>query len=140
MPRFPSRHQLEHVRSLLKPISSELGPRDFERDVVENAVQKLVDQAYMDPLLRANLGLQGTVTFESHRNLGTTDDDSRWEQRLLRNYGQFPRPVAEQGERVIRRTSSVYTGSQPACTKSAILCSAMPSGVSICRAYGRELS
>jgi hypothetical protein len=52
--------------------------RDFERDAVENAVQKLVDRAYIDPLLRANLGLQGTVTFESHMNLGTTDDDSRW--------------------------------------------------------------
>jgi hypothetical protein len=63
---------------LLKPISNELGLRDFERDAVENAVQKLVDRAYIDPLLRANLGLQGTVTFESHMNLGTTDDDSRW--------------------------------------------------------------
>ncbi|KAJ6437118.1 LOW QUALITY PROTEIN: Major facilitator superfamily domain, general substrate transporter [Purpureocillium lavendulum] len=66
---------LEYVKSLLKPISSELGLRDFERDVVENAVQKLVDGAYMDPLLRRSLGLQGTVTFESHTNLGATDDD-----------------------------------------------------------------
>lgn len=41
---FPSEHQLQYVRSLFKPISSELGPRDFERDVVENAVQKLVDR------------------------------------------------------------------------------------------------
>ncbi|KAH7012653.1 uncharacterized protein B0I36DRAFT_369779 [Microdochium trichocladiopsis] len=75
LPTFPSQHQLEYVRSLLKPISSELGLRDFERDVIENAVQKLVDRAYMDPLLRSSLGLQGTVTFESHTNLGTTDDD-----------------------------------------------------------------
>ncbi|KAB5560312.1 hypothetical protein GE09DRAFT_1173007 [Coniochaeta sp. 2T2.1] len=52
-PAFPSQHQLEYVKSLLKPISSEIGLRDFERDVVENAVQKL-----------------GTVTFESHTNLG----------------------------------------------------------------------
>ncbi|PNY19708.1 Uncharacterized protein TCAP_07480 [Tolypocladium capitatum] len=75
LPAFPSHHQLEYVKSLLKPISSELGLRDFERDVVENAVQKLVDGAYMDPLLRRSLGLQGTVTFESHTNLGTADDD-----------------------------------------------------------------
>lgn len=74
MPAFPSQHQMEYVRSLLKPISSELGLRDFERDVVENAVQKLVDRAYTDSLLRSSLGLQGTVTFESHTNLGTTDD------------------------------------------------------------------
>ncbi|KAM4061551.1 kinase [Hirsutella rhossiliensis] len=74
IPAFPSQHQIEYVKSLLKPISSELGLRDFERDVVENAVQKLVDRAYTDPLLRSSLGLQGTVTFESHTNLGTTDD------------------------------------------------------------------
>ena len=49
--------------------------RGFECNVVENAVQKLVDRAYMDPLLRSSLGLQGTVTFESHTNLGTTNDD-----------------------------------------------------------------
>ncbi|XP_044718710.1 kinase [Hirsutella rhossiliensis] len=72
IPAFPSQHQIEYVKSLLKPISSELGLRDFERDVVENAVQKLVDRAYTDPLLRSSLGLQGTVTFESHTNLGST--------------------------------------------------------------------
>ncbi|KXJ84855.1 hypothetical protein Micbo1qcDRAFT_169896, partial [Microdochium bolleyi] len=72
---FPSQHQLEYVRSLLKPISSEQGLRDFERDVVENAVQKLVDGIFMDTVLRRALGLQGTVTFESHTNLGTTDND-----------------------------------------------------------------
>ena len=73
-PAYPSNHQMEYVRSLLKPISSEVGLRDFERDVVENAVQKLVDRANTDPLLRSSLGIQGTVTFESHTNLGTTDD------------------------------------------------------------------
>ncbi|OAQ58949.1 serine threonine protein kinase [Pochonia chlamydosporia 170] len=73
-PAFPSNHQMEYVKSLLKPISSELGLRDFERDVVENAVQKLVDRAHTDPLLRSTLGIQGTVTFESHTNLGTTED------------------------------------------------------------------
>lgn len=75
LPAFPSQHQLEYVKSLIKPISSELGLRYFEHNVVENAVQKLVDGAYMDPLLRCRLGLRGTVRFESHTNLGTTDDD-----------------------------------------------------------------
>ncbi|CRK44215.1 hypothetical protein BN1723_000901 [Verticillium longisporum] len=73
-PVFPSQHQLEYVRSLLKPISSEVGLRDFERDVVENSVQKLVNEANKDPLLRTALGLQGTVTFESHTNLGGAGD------------------------------------------------------------------
>ncbi|KAF5023369.1 hypothetical protein F66182_4572 [Fusarium sp. NRRL 66182] len=70
---FPSRHQLEYVQSLLRPISSEIGLRYGERDVVENAVQKLVDATHNDAILREHLGLDGTVTFESHTNLGVTD-------------------------------------------------------------------
>ncbi|CEJ83111.1 hypothetical protein VHEMI03138 [[Torrubiella] hemipterigena] len=66
---FPSKHQLAYVQSILQPISSEIGLRNFERDVVENAVQKLVERSYKDPVLRENLGLQGTVAFESHTNL-----------------------------------------------------------------------
>ncbi|KAM0271972.1 hypothetical protein ACHAQH_008858 [Verticillium albo-atrum] len=73
-PVFPTHHQLEYVRSLLNPVSSEVGLRDFERNVVENSVQKLVDEAYKDVRLRTSLGLQGTVTFESHTNLGGTDE------------------------------------------------------------------
>ncbi|KAK4118358.1 hypothetical protein N657DRAFT_374789 [Parathielavia appendiculata] len=37
------------------------------------AVQKLVDAVYENPVLRASIGLRGTVTFESHTNLGTVD-------------------------------------------------------------------
>ncbi|KAL2015081.1 hypothetical protein VTK56DRAFT_6331 [Thermocarpiscus australiensis] len=70
---FPSQHQLDYVRSLITPISSEHGLRYYERDTVENAVQKLVDAVYENPVLRANVGLRGTVTFESHTNLGTID-------------------------------------------------------------------
>jgi len=62
------------VRSLIGPISSEHGLRYFERDTVENAVQKLVDAVCENPLLQDRLGLRGTVTFESHTNLGTVDD------------------------------------------------------------------
>ncbi|KAH8878691.1 hypothetical protein GQ53DRAFT_756531 [Thozetella sp. PMI_491] len=72
---FPSQHQLDYVRSLTRPISSEHGLRYFERDTVENAVQKLVDAVYENPLLRDNLGLRGTVTFESHTNLGPLEDN-----------------------------------------------------------------
>ncbi|KAH0421175.1 hypothetical protein CcaCcLH18_13593 [Colletotrichum camelliae] len=73
-PLFPSQHQLDYVMTLLSPISSEIGLRNFERDTVENTVQKLIDEAYKNPRLRDGLGLQGTVTFESHTNLGETDD------------------------------------------------------------------
>ncbi|KAK4119370.1 hypothetical protein N657DRAFT_557289, partial [Parathielavia appendiculata] len=70
---FPSQHQLDYVQSLITPISSEHGLRYYERDTVENAVQKLVDAVYENPVLRASIGLRGTVTFESHTNLGTVD-------------------------------------------------------------------
>lgn len=40
-PAFPSQHQLEYVKSLLQPITSEISLRGFEHDVVENAVRKL---------------------------------------------------------------------------------------------------
>lgn len=69
-PAFPSQHQLEYVGSMLKPISSEIGLRHFEREVVKNAVQTLVNTVYQDAALRRCLGIQGMVTFESHTNLG----------------------------------------------------------------------
>ncbi|KAK0655611.1 hypothetical protein B0T16DRAFT_15030 [Cercophora newfieldiana] len=71
---FPSQHQLAYVRSLISPISSEHGLRYFEREVVENAVQKLVSSVYENTVLRDRLNLRGVVTFESHTNLGATDD------------------------------------------------------------------
>ncbi|KAH9436304.1 hypothetical protein MCOR02_005208 [Pyricularia oryzae] len=40
----------------------------------ENAVQKLVDAVSENELLRKRLGLHGTVTFESHTNLGVADE------------------------------------------------------------------
>ncbi|KAK1656902.1 hypothetical protein BDP55DRAFT_568421 [Colletotrichum godetiae] len=73
-PVFPSPHQLDYVMSLISPISSETGLRNFQRDTVENAVQKLVGEAYSNTRLRSDIGLQGTVTFESHTNLGQTDE------------------------------------------------------------------
>jgi hypothetical protein len=62
------------MRSLLRPVSSEIGLRNGERDIVENAVQKLMDATCDDAILREHLGLDATVTFESHTNRGVTDD------------------------------------------------------------------
>ncbi|KAH7113661.1 hypothetical protein B0J13DRAFT_460689, partial [Dactylonectria estremocensis] len=71
---FPSQHQLEYVKSLLHLVSSEISLRNCQRDVVGNAVQKLVKGAYENPSVRRRGGLNGTVTFESHTNLGNVDD------------------------------------------------------------------
>ncbi|KAK4643163.1 hypothetical protein QC761_0064990 [Podospora bellae-mahoneyi] len=73
-PVFPSQHQMAYVESLINPISSEQGLRSFERDTVENAAQKLFAAVSENTQLRDSLGLQGTVMFESHTNLGTVDD------------------------------------------------------------------
>ncbi|AEO59462.1 hypothetical protein MYCTH_2111646 [Thermothelomyces thermophilus ATCC 42464] len=70
---FPSQHQLDYIQSLITPISSEHSLRHYERDTVEDTVQKLVDAVYDNPVLRASVGLRRTVTFESHTNLGTID-------------------------------------------------------------------
>ncbi|RCI13867.1 hypothetical protein L249_8268 [Ophiocordyceps polyrhachis-furcata BCC 54312] len=93
VPAFPSQHQLDYVSSFLRPISSELGLRRFEHDVVENAVQKLFDRVNADPLLRNSLGLQGTVTFESHTNFGTLDDDPLSESMEHLSLSQGPTPA-----------------------------------------------
>jgi hypothetical protein len=99
VPAFPSQHQLEYVRSLLRPISSEIGLRDFERDVVENAVQKLIEKISLDPLLQSTLGLRGTVTFESHTNLGNADDYTTPE----------PTPLGEVGASAADASTTVPT-------------------------------
>ncbi|EEU47048.1 uncharacterized protein NECHADRAFT_35371 [Fusarium vanettenii 77-13-4] len=71
---FPSRHQLDYVKSLLSPVSCEMGLRISQRDVVENAAQILVDATYNDSSLRSYLSLGGTVAFDVHTNLEVTDD------------------------------------------------------------------
>lgn len=73
---FPSPLQLDYVRSTLYPISSETGLRNIARDIVENAVQRLVQEVYQDPILRVQLNLRGTVNFESHTNLGSQNGES----------------------------------------------------------------
>ena len=73
---FPSSHQLDYVRTLLNPISDELGLRNFARDTVENAVRKLIDEVYEDTQLQERLNIRGTITFESHTNLGQSMSDS----------------------------------------------------------------
>ncbi|KAK0616010.1 hypothetical protein B0T17DRAFT_496688 [Bombardia bombarda] len=64
--QFPSQTQMDYVRSLIGSINNEDGLRYFERDTVENAVQKLIGAVNDNILLRDRLGLRGTVTFESH--------------------------------------------------------------------------
>ncbi|KAK0618388.1 hypothetical protein B0T17DRAFT_592179 [Bombardia bombarda] len=73
--QFPSQTQMDYVRSLIGSINNEDGLRYFERDTVENAVQKLIGAMNDNILLRDRLSLRGTVTFESHTNLSNTENN-----------------------------------------------------------------
>lgn len=93
------------MESLLHPISSEIDLRNSERDVVENTVQKLMDATYADITLRNYLGLNGTLTFESHTNPGTADDI------LSESMDQV---FGKRGGKAIGQTSSAYPERQTA--------------------------
>ncbi|PFH62291.1 hypothetical protein XA68_14286 [Ophiocordyceps unilateralis] len=73
-PAFPTQNQMELSKESLRPISSENGLRTLEFNVVESAVERLINRTHADPLLRSTLGLPGTATFKSHTNLGATND------------------------------------------------------------------
>ncbi|PHH50538.1 hypothetical protein CFIMG_007398RA00001 [Ceratocystis fimbriata CBS 114723] len=72
-PLFPSRQAVEHDMLKIKPLNSEMALHDTQVSTVESVVKHLVDIVHKDPSLRSRLGLQGTVEFESHTNLGSTD-------------------------------------------------------------------
>jgi len=71
---FPSVTQLDYVRSHVDPIDSEDKLRDFAREAVEKLVQIFVAEICKNSNLRMKLGLQGRISFESHTNLGQSDD------------------------------------------------------------------
>ncbi|KKZ63844.1 hypothetical protein EMCG_01851 [[Emmonsia] crescens] len=73
---FPSKHQLEYVVQFITPITSESDLRYYEREAVENQVRKIVDRITEDETLREAFGLRGSITFESHTNLGRAQESS----------------------------------------------------------------
>ncbi|OJD28258.1 hypothetical protein ACJ73_00337 [Blastomyces percursus] len=84
---FPSLHQLDYVRQLISPISSEWDLRYYERETVENQVRAIIDRIYENDELKMAFGLRGSITFESHANLGlsTRVNDCKHESQ-----GAFP--------------------------------------------------
>ncbi|OJD23105.1 hypothetical protein ACJ73_05537 [Blastomyces percursus] len=71
--QFPSKHQLEYVLQFITPITSESDLRYYEREAVENQVRKIVDRITEDETPREAFGLRGSITFESHTNLGRVE-------------------------------------------------------------------
>ncbi|OJD20539.1 hypothetical protein ACJ73_08125 [Blastomyces percursus] len=95
---FPSLHQLDYVRQLISPISSEWDLRYYEREKVENQVRAIMYRIYENDELKMAFGLRGSITFESHANLGlaTRANDCKHESQgafphVLRLQRQFTR-------------------------------------------------
>ncbi|KAK7938135.1 uncharacterized protein PG986_015003 [Apiospora aurea] len=93
-PSFPTTNQLAYITSLLNPISSEVGLRDFKHNTVENAVRKLFTEAYHDPQLRSGFGMQGNISFESHTNLGHDTLSEPMERISIRDKSTAAQPAA----------------------------------------------
>ena len=110
---FPSQHQLAYVQSMIAPISAEHGLRHYERETVENAVQTLVNTVYDDNLLRNQLGLRGTVTFESHTNLGETNDSSITESMAQTRMNEDNQNNAERATKRRRKGKETAQNLQP---------------------------
>ncbi|OJD21253.1 hypothetical protein ACJ73_07406 [Blastomyces percursus] len=58
---FPSLHQLDYVRQLISPISSECDLRYYERQTVENQVRAIIDRIYENDELKRAFGLRGSM-------------------------------------------------------------------------------
>ncbi|EAS33821.3 uncharacterized protein CIMG_04845 [Coccidioides immitis RS] len=82
MSQFPSSHQLDYVLTTIRPITAEMDLRYYERDTVENQVQMVVNAVYMDDLLKQAFELAGSVTFESHTNLGASKQSQPVEEGM----------------------------------------------------------
>ncbi|KAL2377197.1 hypothetical protein RJZ90_006917 [Blastomyces dermatitidis] len=74
--QFLSKHQLEYVLQFITLITSESDLRYYEQEAVENQVRKIVDWITEDKTLREVFGLQGSITFKSHTNLGRAQESS----------------------------------------------------------------
>ncbi|EEQ92681.1 uncharacterized protein BDCG_07801 [Blastomyces dermatitidis ER-3] len=74
--QFPSKHQLEYVCKVLSPITAESDLRYYERETVENQVRNIVDRITEDVSLKEAFGLRGSITFDSHTNVGRPQESS----------------------------------------------------------------
>ncbi|KAJ6141198.1 hypothetical protein N7470_010094 [Penicillium chermesinum] len=84
---FPSDTQIDYVASniLNTPIYSEASLRNFERDTVDNFVEKVVNALRDDETLRREFGIQGRVTFYDRANPSETSLENSLEQMNLQD-------------------------------------------------------
>ncbi|CDM32429.1 unnamed protein product [Penicillium roqueforti FM164] len=84
-PLFPSDTQIDYVLTNVqnRPIYSEASLRNFERDTVDNFVEKAIKALRDDEPLRYEFGIQGRVTFYDRANPSETSLEKSLEQMNL---------------------------------------------------------
>jgi hypothetical protein len=84
-PLFPSDTQIDYVLTNIqsRPIYSEASLRNFERDTVDNFVEKIIMALRDDEPLRHEFGIQGQVTFYDRANPSETSLEKSLEQMNL---------------------------------------------------------
>ncbi|KAI1954180.1 hypothetical protein LOZ12_004231 [Ophidiomyces ophidiicola] len=80
--QFANSNQMDYIRGIIKPITAEMDLRYYERDTVENHVQSVVEKVYEDNVLRQEFQMVGPVTFESHTNLGVSNQRPTLEDKM----------------------------------------------------------
>ncbi|KAJ6038412.1 uncharacterized protein N7446_005212 [Penicillium canescens] len=94
-PLFPSDTQIDYVvtNTQNKPIYSEASLRNFERDTVDNFVEKVIKALRDDESLRHEFGIQGQVTFYDRANPSETSLENSLEQMNLQDARTPQRPA-----------------------------------------------
>ncbi|KUM61397.1 hypothetical protein ACN42_g5712 [Penicillium freii] len=84
-PLFPSDTQIDYVLTNVqnRPIYSEASLRNFERDTVDNFVEKVIMALRDDEPLRHEFGIQGQVTFYDRANPSENSLEKSLEQMNL---------------------------------------------------------
>lgn len=94
-PLFPSDTQIDYVVTNIqnRPIYSEASLRNFERDTVDNFVEKVIKALGDDEPLRQEFRIQGRVTFYDRANPSKTPLENSLEQMNIQDARTPQRPA-----------------------------------------------
>ncbi|KAJ6134491.1 hypothetical protein N7523_000813 [Penicillium sp. IBT 18751x] len=117
-PLFPSDAQIDYVVTNIqnKPIYSEASLRNFERDTVDNFVEKVIKTLRDDEPLRQEFGIQGRVTFYDRANPSETSLENSLERMNLHDARTPRRPADTRHGRGERSGAETEEGWD--CTKT----------------------
>ena len=94
-PLFASDTQIDYVATNIqnRPIYSEVSLRNFERDTVDNFVEKVIQALRDDEPLRHEFGIEGRVTFYDRANPSETSLENSLEHMNLQDVWTPQRPA-----------------------------------------------